>query len=72
MKEDKQVEVPGDVYLTLRRSNKLMNYWQVGYYNHSKWINVMQLGTPEKMIRDLQKARTNTKHVSKDQECDLC
>lgn len=62
--ENKQLEIPGGVCLTLRKSNKVMNYWQIGYYNHSKWITILQLGTPEKMIRDLKETRTQQKHVS--------
>jgi hypothetical protein len=32
--------------LTIRKNGK---YYQLGYYDNSKWINVHQLGTPEKI-----------------------
>lgn len=36
--------------LTIRKSGK---YYQIGYYDKSKWIQVHQLGTPEKLLKRL-------------------
>ena len=51
--------------LTIRKNGK---YYQLGYYNKSKWVGVLQLGTPEKLLKnlDIQKWITyqNNKHKS--------
>ena len=51
--------------LTIRKNGK---YYQLGYYNKSKWVVVLQLGTPEKLLKnlDIQKWITyqNNKHKS--------
>lgn len=33
--------------LTIRKNGK---YYQAGYYEKSKWINIKQLGTAEKVV----------------------
>ncbi len=64
---DKQLGKDGDVCLTLRQSNKTMNYWQLGYYVKGKWINIRHLGTPLKIYDfycdklDIEKEKINIK-----------
>ena len=36
--------------LTIRKNGK---YYQIGYYEKSKWINVKHLGTPEDLLNKL-------------------
>jgi hypothetical protein len=33
--------------LTIRRNGK---YYQIGYYQHSKWFNIVHLGTCEQLL----------------------
>ena len=61
----KQLDKRGDVCLTLRKNGK---YWQIGYYDKSKWIQEAQLGTAEQvlnMVREHRKLHTNPKYVLK-------
>lgn len=37
--------------LKIRSNGK---YYQLGYYEKSKWINVLQLGTPEQILEKLK------------------
>jgi len=56
MREEKEM-------LTIRQSDKQRNYWQVGYYQKSKWHMVMNLSTPKRLVRELQKSRTEGRYV---------
>lgn len=52
--------------LKIRQTGK---YYQIGYYEKSKWILVLHLGTPERLIRKLnQNSRTNQNDVLKTYE----
>lgn len=47
--------------LTLKRS--VVNgqeYWQAGYHEKGKWFLELQLGTADKLVRELKAARSAT------------
>jgi hypothetical protein len=47
--------------LTIRKNGK---YYQLGYYDQSKWVNVKQIGTPKQLLDKL--SNTTNQNVPKD------
>jgi len=47
--------------LTIRKNGK---YFQAGYYEKSKWVNIVQLGTAEKVVCVFQEYEKLTNYLT--------